>query len=150
MPVVKKEWNQDEGNSSKMLPEGSYNFEVVTAELSTSASGNEMITVRLKVFDGQGSHVSIFDRLVFVDAAGWKIAQFCKAIGREDLVGAELNVTDCLAAAGELYLKQEHSEQYGNRNTVNGYNEPAQELAAAKAVKPPKKSTVATGNEIPF
>ena len=152
MPLVKKDWGEMERKERKVLPDGSYDFEVANAELSTAASGNEMITLRLTVFDGNGGKVSVFDRLVFTDKAGWKIAQFVKAIGSPELVGGELGVTDCMGAAGQSYLKVEESDQWGTRNVVAGYDEPVgtKPIAAAKPVKPPVKAPVPTGDDIPF
>jgi Protein of unknown function (DUF669) len=70
------------------LPDGEYPFVVTAAEEKTSSNGNEMIALTLKIKDGP----SVYDNLVNVESAWFKIDQFRAAIGDQIAPGTELDL----------------------------------------------------------
>lgn len=66
-----------------ILPDGEYNFEVISSKRKSSAKGNPMAVLDLRVWDNKGQTHLIFDMLIFmnVNMCIRKISRFCKATG---------------------------------------------------------------------
>lgn len=97
--MTRMDYNRDgyvpgEGGGGR-APEGDYDFKVDDAVPKTFASGNRgaKITMLVGAFDNRD--VKVFENLVYVDEARWKIDQFLTALGfdfmnppeLEDLIG---------------------------------------------------------------
>ena len=60
--LITKDWADDDGGGSFLLPEGKFSFEVAKAEQKTSKAGNDMIAITLHVYDGNGgATVFVYD-----------------------------------------------------------------------------------------
>lgn len=106
-----------------VLPEGEYDFEVRSATESRSKNGNDMIELKLAVFNA-GQEVKTFDYLVFSQKAQWKLYSFCKAVGLVDRFKAgEITGFDCEGKSGRLKLKIDKSDGFDDRNAVAHYIE---------------------------
>ena len=66
----------------EVIADGSYKFQLSSAELTVASTGNRMIKVASDIVDDpQFNGRRIFDNLVLTPAAAWKLSQFCKALG---------------------------------------------------------------------
>ena len=119
--LITKDWADDDGGGSFLLPEGKFSFEVAKAEQKTSKAGNDMIAITLHVYDGKGgAKVFVYDWLT--SAFKKKVVDFCRCVGLSDLVeGGELTATRCLQRTGEVHLIQEEYEGT-TRNKVDRYD----------------------------
>ena len=119
--LITKDWADDDGGGTFLLPEGKFSFEVAKAEQKTSKSGNDMIAITLHVYDGKGgAKVFVYDWLT--SAFKKKVVDFCRCVGLSDLVeGGELTATRCLQRTGEVHLIQEEYEGK-KRNKVDRYD----------------------------
>ena len=106
-----------------LFPAGTYDFEVKSAEETTSkSSGAEMVKLTLSVFNEAGAKTSVFDYLVSSEKAIFKIRQFAAAVGLlEEYEAGELDALDMEGRGGKLKLKVESNEQYGDKNAVVSY-----------------------------
>jgi hypothetical protein len=119
--LITKDWADDDGGGSFLLPEGKFSFEVAKAEQKTSKAGNDMIAITLHVYDGKGgAKVFVYDWLT--SAFKKKVVDFCRCVGLADLVdGGELTAIRCLQRTGEVHLIQEEYEGT-TRNKVDRYD----------------------------
>ena len=134
--LITKDWADDDGGGTFLLPEGCYSFEVFKAEQKTSKAGNDMIAITLHVYDGKGgAKVFVYDWLT--SAFKKKVVDFCRSVGLAELVdGGELTAVRCVQRTGEVHLIQEEYEGT-TRNKVDRYD-----------YTTPQK--VPAGDEIPF
>ncbi len=79
MKFDSNQYDPETNNEFEPIPEGDYPFEVTEANSATSKNGNEMIELELGVEVGRDRPVTVYDRLVAVEAALWKIHSFCKS-----------------------------------------------------------------------
>jgi hypothetical protein len=105
--LITKDWADDDGGGTFLLPEGKYSFEVSKAEQKTSKAGNDMIEITLHVYDGKGgAKVFVYDWLT--SAFKKKVVDFCRCVGLTDLAeGGELTAMRCVQRTGEVHLIQE-------------------------------------------
>lgn len=95
------------------VPSGDYPFCVIGAEEKTSKAGNAMLEVRLEFDVGRETGINVYDRLVFVSAALWKVHQFCAATGlTEAFNGGELTpyIVQGVSGMAGLVLGEENSK----------------------------------------
>ena len=126
---------------------GEYHLEVLNAEEAFSQKGHEMIELKLRV---QPSGAILFDHLVFMDTAFWKIDAFRAATGEH--VGAEQEVEiradDLIGRTGRAKLIVE--EYKGRkRNKIGAWLPPR---PAAPGTQPALNNTnpANTTDDIPF
>ena len=119
--LITKDWADDDGGGTFLLPEGKYSFEVAKAEKGKSKAGNDMITITLHVYDGKGgARVFVYDWLT--SAFKKKVVDFCRCVGLSDLVdGGELTAMRCVQRTGEVHLIQEEYDGK-KRNKVDRYD----------------------------
>lgn len=120
---------KDELDKMRLLPKGTYDFEVVGAEDTTSKAGNGMIALELRVFrpDGNGA-VLLKDWLVASDhyLCRAKIYNFCATTGKmDDYEAGSLSALVCDGAAGKCKVGIQEDEQYGPQNKIVDYVDPA-------------------------
>lgn len=151
--------SREELARESLTPPGEYDFEIISAEETTSKKGNEMIKLKLRVFVENGE-IHVYDYLV----AGmeYKLANFCDAIGRsDDYDDGEINADNLVGCAGKLKLVIEEAEKdkdtgevkWPAKNVVKTYiaGKKGQEKMAERRVKTAPKAAVKTDDEeIPF
>lgn len=111
-------------NGRKLFSAGIYDFEVMEATETKSSSGNEMIKLRLKINDGYGGNITVFDHLVSATASMCRqhIKGFAHATGLDGKYEkGEIYDTDCLGKSGKCELTIERNEAYGDRNKIEKY-----------------------------
>ena len=155
MQLVKEWADKDMESSFKVLPEGTYDFSVMAGEDKFSQANNEMWKITIKIFDGQGGHIQIFDYLVKTEKAYFKISQFCKATGLHDRLkaGDEISAKELKGLSGQLKLAIEKDDTYGEQNRVKGYVVLENQGAAPpqpETVHKPVREMPSTEDQIPF
>lgn len=151
--------SREELARESLAPPGEYDFEIISAEETTSKKGNEMIKLKLRVFVENGE-IHVYDYLV----AGmeYKLANFCDAIGRsDDYDDGEINADNLVGCAGKLKLVIEEAQKdkdtgevkWPAKNAVKTYiaGKKGQEKMAERRVKTAPTAAVKTDDEeIPF
>ncbi len=138
-----------------LLPLGDYDFEVAHAEEKQSGAGNDMIALRLRVYDNEGQFRTVFDYLVGTDGAAYKVRHFAYSVG----LGAqyekgELRADDLEGRTGKakVCIKKDKSKQYPDKNAIADYLPPG--AAGNGAAKPgaadPRPEPPPFDDEIPF
>jgi hypothetical protein len=113
---------QKEIDESNLMPAGIYDFEVVSAENAISKKGNEMITLKLHVFDSEGAARIIFDYLQ--EALEYKLRHAADACGLiESYETGYLDAPDFIGKCGKVKIKIDKSKepQYSDKNVVQDY-----------------------------
>ncbi len=109
------------------IEEGDYGFEVVDAKDQTSKSDNEMIALELAIeIPGRDKPLTVYDYLVFVEKALWKIYGFCASagIGNKWSEGG-LDADDCIGLSGTAHISLGDENNQGKRYMgVDYYKEP--------------------------
>lgn len=164
--MTRMEFNpQDAGDRSSftLLPEGTYDIEVVDAEERTSQKGNQMIALTLEAKHPDGYPSRIWDYLVSTPAAVFKIKNFCDAAGLTQVFeSGRLTVAECQGKRLKAKIFIESGRDgYQDRNAIREYlNGGAQTAPAGIATMPeavngamagasPEPAAV-TEDEIPF
>jgi len=113
-------------------PAGDYDFTVasgddfdVNGNPLMSKKGNEMISLELAVFvPGRDNPIKVYDYLVSVDAALWKIDGFCKATGlNKAFLAGDLTAQMCIGKAGQAHFEPELGQDGKNYLKVKYYIE---------------------------
>lgn len=107
----------------KVVPKGEYKFNVLEAKDSIVKSGqyagNDMISLKLEVFDDNGNKTNVFANLLGVQQVG----AFCQATGLMDRYNhGSLLSSDCLHKSGKCFVDiQEKTLQYPEKNRIAYY-----------------------------
>jgi hypothetical protein len=92
-----------------LLQDGTYDFSVIETDDKPSKKGNDMITLKLCVFDGDGEQRHIFDYIAMGNPFGEKklrrAANSCGLL--ETYNTGNLKDDDFLGVSGKLLLKQQ-------------------------------------------
>ena len=129
-----------------ILPAGEYDAFAREAKDKVSKSNNEMIELRLSVWDGQGNETVVYDYLL--DAMPLKLRHFCVAAGIEEAYEAgELTAELCQEHNVRVKLKiDEGTGEWPRSNKVVDYLAPdatvdrAAPTATAKPAQSPEPS----------
>lgn len=119
-PITSEEAKQAQ---FKLLEPGVYDFEIISAQDKTSKSGNEMIELKLKVFDSNGNSSHVFDYLL-PEKMAYKFRHCCEAIEIIDKYeGGELVADDFIGGTGEVKIKIDKNKDanYPDKNAVVDY-----------------------------
>jgi len=105
---------------SRLLPKGEYDFEIIDAEETTSAAGNEMIELKVRVSNGDGIARMLTDYLLARRPA--KLRNCCAACGVLDKYeSGVVSDDDFPGKRGRLKLGIEKKRGYPDRNVVADY-----------------------------
>lgn len=119
-PKTEKEI-QEEG----LLQPGTYSFEIVAAEEKTSAKGNDMIELKLFVYDDEGRPRTMRDFLT--ESIAYKLRHAAEVCGLlDDYEAGELTASDFIGKTGQLKIRieKDKSGQYPDKNGVADYIKP--------------------------
>lgn len=108
-----------------LLPEGIYDFEVIDTKDTPSKKGNDMITLKLAVFDGEGRERHLFDYIAFGSSFGErKFRRAAAACGLLEIYSAG-NLIDrtFMGACGQVLIKrQDGTDDYPMpKNVISEY-----------------------------
>lgn len=108
-----------------LLEMGEGDYEVLSANERTSAQGNPMIELKLKVFDVNSQSKNISDYLVLNDKKMClkKIRDFCYSSGLASVYeSGKFSGSDCVGRSGKLMIGVEDSDpKYPPKNVVRSY-----------------------------
>lgn len=99
-----------------------YSFEVAEAFDKISKSGNEMIELKVKVFNDDGGFRIFNDYLL--DSLAFKIKHFSEATGNFDKYqSGTIAAADCIGKSGRLKLKIQKDKNgvYADKNVIGDY-----------------------------
>jgi len=82
MSIITLDFDPIDASQREPLPEGTYEVVVGSVNHKVSQAGNPMLEIRLDVVnDPICSGSSVFDNIVLVPQAAWKLVSFLRAIG---------------------------------------------------------------------
>ncbi len=116
----------EELSSIGLIKDGVYNFDVLEASDETSKSGNDMIKIKLGLWDERGVMRVIYDYLL--EAMPHKLIHFCEStVGIDKYKSGELTAEDCVNKSGKVHITIEKGKEkpegglYPDRNSVKDY-----------------------------
>lgn len=132
---------EDQLNEERMLPEGEYPFEISAAEETTSAKGNEMIKLLVRVFKPDGQFILVNDYLL--EIMQFKLLHCSEACGLADKYDTgELAAEDFIGKTGKLKLGQDPAKgDFPAKNSIKDY------IADSAGEKPPKDALEKVGDK---
>lgn len=107
-----------------LLPAGTYDFEVKSAEEATSSTGNGMVKLSIWIFPESGTKRTVFDYLVGTESAQFKVRGFAAAVGLlEEYDGGEMDALDMEGKTGKckIVIQKDKSGAYPDKNSVASY-----------------------------
>ena len=113
---------ENEVAASGLLEKGIYDFQIVSAEDKESKSGNEMIVLKVNVFDDEGRSTLIFDYLL--ETVAYKIRHAAYACGLGDKYeGGQLLAEDFIDKTGKVKvgISKDKTGQYPDKNSISDY-----------------------------
>lgn len=112
---------EEQLQEENLIPQGTYDFEVVEAKDRVSKSGNDMIELKLCVYDQNGSPRTVFDYLL--ESMSYKLKHFCDAVGlAHKYTDGTLADHDCMGKAGKVMIIQQPPQNgYAAKNSVRDY-----------------------------
>lgn len=116
--------SEEELNTQKIsLDPGPANFMVMDAEEKKSRnSGNQMIELRLRVWDQNGKEGILYDYLLG-EKALWKLRDFLNSIGRPEVYQTgDINCDLILGASGKCKLGIQNDPKFGDRIRIKSYD----------------------------
>ena len=105
-----------------LWPDGEYAFEIIDAEERRSKAGNEMIVLKIKVYNDDGASVFVDDYLL--EAMAFKLRHAAECCGLlPEYEAGNLNASHFEWQKGRLKLKTQKSKDdaYADRNVVADY-----------------------------
>lgn len=139
----------EELNRLNLLTPGIYDFEVVETDDKPSKKGNDMVTLKLHVFEEDGTPRIVFDYLV-PDALPHKFKHACNACNLiAEYEGHTLTAASFMGRTGKVQIVTQPAQgQYLEKSTVKDYVKREAQDASAP---PPVRSVAADlSDEIPF
>jgi antitoxin component YwqK of YwqJK toxin-antitoxin module len=143
----------------RLVPEGTYNFEVAHAISTKSGKGNPMIKVSLKIWDNNGKERIVYDYLMTQSLSQeYKLGRFCLATGIHDKYNmGSIDDTDCINKRGKAHITikkgdmKDDGTPYPDSNSVRDYypNVPTEKVAELHSIIA-KASEPEMSDDIPF
>lgn len=127
-----------------LIEAGTYDFEVLEAKDRQSKSGNEMIELKLKIWDNNGHERFVYDYLL--ESMSYKLKHFCECTGLlQKYEDGELRDVHCVGKSGklDLIIQKDKTGQYGDKNSVKNY-------IVASAAQPVANHHPELNDDIPF
>jgi hypothetical protein len=134
-PKTEKEI-QEEG----LLPAGPYSFEIFKAEERQSKAGNDMIYLKVGVFDDDGRIHYVDDYLM--ESISYKLRHAAEVCGLlDDYEQGQLNAGDFVNKTGQckVGIEKDKNNQYPDKNRIVDYLRPV-DAVPAKPISAHNKS----------
>lgn len=140
--------SEKEIQEAQLLPAGEYDFDVLESEDARSKSGNDMIKVKLGIYNGDRITSHIFDYLM--PAMEAKLRHFCDTAGLlAEYESGSLTAEMCKGRSGKakVIIQEDKTGQYPSRNSVKDYT-----VRAAKplATTSENEATGKPPDDLPF
>lgn len=148
---------EPEERSFTIFKKGEYPWRIIEINTMTHAksSGNPMIPIKFEFSDGEGNTTTVYENLVFSDAAAWKVHQFLKsANGGTIEVGRPVNFEDNTflkwlarqTGTAKLGIEPVQGKDY-DRNKIEAFTWPKEPRAAKSEIPAAMADEL---DEIPF
>lgn len=136
-----------------LLPVGDYDFTVLEASDERSKSGNDMIKLKLEVWDNDGNTRHVYDYLL--EQMAFKLRHFCSATGLIELYEqGDLQAIDCENRSGrcKIIIKTDKTGEHDPNNAVKDYLVPdaANAPEPVRRAQPAQQQATGTDDELPF
>ncbi len=135
---------EEEINTFKLVPEGVYDFEIISAFDTSSKAGNDMIKLMIHFYDNEGNLKSIDDYLL--EAIAYKLRHAAETCGLlKKYESGELEADDFVGKTGKFKIvvskgsAKPDGGNYPDKNNVKDY------IVATKGAAP-----TAVDDGIPF
>jgi|ERR1044071_770516 hypothetical protein len=109
-----------------LIDAGVYPFQVMEAVDKKSKSGNDMIEIKIKIWDSEGRERQCFDYLL--ESMAFKLRHFCETTGLIDKYNlGQIQSSDCIGKSGNVELIIQQGKQkpeggyYPDKNSVKDY-----------------------------
>ena len=135
--------SEAEIKSANLWPKGEYPFEIMESEEQTDKNGNDMLKLKVSIFNDAGNRRVIFD-YVSNEWMAHKFVHLCDACGLlKDYETGELEPFDLVGKTGKakVGVKIDKTGQYDDQNNIQDY------IVDGSTAK---KDAVDDGDEIPF
>jgi hypothetical protein len=112
---------EKEIQEENLIKEGIYPFEVIEATDKKSRNNNDMIELKLRVFDGNSSR-QMLDWIM--PAMMFKLFHFCAYTGlNKEYEAGTLSAFDCKGKSGycKVIIQEDKTGQYPPRNSISDY-----------------------------
>ena len=160
------QYNPDEYVSKDYsLPEADYAFQVMEAQETVSKNNNDMIELELQIDNNKGGTLTVYDRLMGMPKALWRIKQFCDCTNIDFSAGI-ITADMCVGRGGIAHLAlgkkndkgkrymevQEYMEAEGYTESPSTGNPPPLPTAADDPLADYDDATVPppSDNDVPF
>jgi hypothetical protein len=135
---------------------GIYDFEILGAEEATSKAGNDMIKLRVKIFNQSGGSQIVFDYLM--EAVAYKLRHAAEACGLlKQYEGGTLEAYDFEGKSGQakVSIQKDKTGQYPDKNGIADYLPAPQQAAPQRGATSQRRPAPATAgrdldDDIPF
>lgn len=120
-----------------LWPDGFYEFEVTEAEETTSQAGNDMVKLKIKVYNDEGASRTVYDYLVGTESAQFKVRGFASAVGLIDQYeSGNLDAVEMEGRTGKckLVIQKDRNGSFPDKNAIGAY------VAQAEKPKAPAPS----------
>ncbi|HKZ81271.1 MAG TPA: hypothetical protein VJ124_23580 [Pyrinomonadaceae bacterium] len=127
---------EKELSEARMLPSGTWPFEVIEASDTKSKRGHEMIKIKLNIFAGdRQGHVFDYLSAAFMEH---RLRHYCYSVGLGAAYEAgTLTARQCLGRQGYAKIGFEDGKDgYSDKNVVEDYEVPASEEPPAPPTEP--------------
>jgi hypothetical protein len=142
-----------------LLPAGTYDFEVISAEDKISSKGNPMMEVKLKIWTSTGAVRMVTDYLM--ESMGFKLIHFAGEIGMAaEYMNGNLDPQDVVGKCGKVQLRVDEADgNFPPKNSVKDYGEPKPKAPKAKPsemkvekekIKPKEPAVFDPADDVPF
>lgn len=136
---------------AELIPEGEYDFKVLSAEDAVSKKGNDMLKLKLAVYVGQREY-HVFDYLL--EAMAFKLRHFCESTGlMHQYEDGTLSANNVDGAAGIVVIeleKPKEGSKYGPKNVVSDYISRDGVKIESEPAKTKSSQEPLDGDDIPF
>ena len=155
MPKIPKKWMQNASTGGaeyvdRILKAGKYKIDVRKAWVDKASTGNECIVLSIDVLEGT-SVSKIYDRLWFTELAAFKIHNFCKMAGFDDIIktGGDLKADRCIGVRGiaEIVI-EDATGDYPERNVISNYQ--SQDTPRKPAAGADSNKSISEDDDLPF
>lgn len=131
-----------------LIQPGQYHFEVIEAKDRQSKAGNDMVELKLKVWDQDGRERVMFDYLL--EAMPKKLKHFCDVANLEhEYKSGFFSADHCFNKSGviDVIIQEDKTGQYQPKNSVRDYIKKENMQPKASA---PKQEEELFNDDIPF
>lgn len=151
MPKMKINLDQ-EGGTFEPIPAGEYEAYLHNVEFKTFNSGNTGYNLEFTVAEGQYQGRKVFDNLVLIDNAKWKLAQFWKAITDDtgEVVVDTEKVPSFVGRKVLLKLDTDTYEKNGETRDKNVVKQIKKTLSGGGSVDDLQRAVFASDDDLPF